>query len=63
VTKLSFRTSEIIAFIEESIIDGTATDSMEIIYQDYKWFNKIDRKSNEWKSVIRKIKKLHNEEF
>ena len=63
MTKLSFRTSEIIAFIEESIIDGTATDSMEIIYQDYKWFNKIDRKSNEWKSVIRKIKKLHNEEF
>ncbi|WP_299831280.1 hypothetical protein [uncultured Metabacillus sp.] len=63
MSKLTWRTSEIIAFLEESIIDGTATESMEIIYQDYKWFNKIDRKSNEWKSVIRKIKKLHNEEF
>lgn len=63
MTKLNWRLSEVISFLEERIIDGIATEEEEIVYQDYKWTNKINRNTYEWKCVIGEMSKLYEEKY
>ncbi|MBD1379192.1 hypothetical protein [Metabacillus arenae] len=61
MTKLNWRKSEVISFIEDCLSENTATEEMEEVYYNLKWNGKVNRKSAEWKSVIREMKRLHNE--
>jgi len=63
VTKLTWRKSEVIAYLEEKIQMGVATEEEEVIYQDYKWDNKIDRNTYAWKCLIREMRELYSEKF
>jgi len=61
--KLMWRVSEVIAFIEERIIDDIASEEEEIMYQDYKWSGKINKNTYEWKCVLRNMNKEYNGGF
>lgn len=63
MTKLTWRKSEVIAYLEEKIQMGVATEEEEVIYQDYKWDNKIDRNTYAWKCLIREMRELYSEKF
>ena len=52
-----------IAYLEEKIQMGVATEEEEVIYQDYKWDNKIDRNTYAWKCLIREMRELYSEKF
>ncbi|MNF61161.1 hypothetical protein D3C84_427970 [compost metagenome] len=61
--KLNWRTSEVIAYLEDKIQMGIATEEEEIIYQGYKWDNKVNRNTYAWKCVIREMKDLYEEKY
>lgn len=57
-----YKVNEVIAFLEEMIVSEMATENEEILYQDYKWFGKLN-KNNTYKRVLKKMKKLGNEKL
>ncbi|MNG39618.1 hypothetical protein D3C84_1277830 [compost metagenome] len=41
--KLTWRLSEVIAFLESKLQDNTATEDETLMYENYVWNNKINR--------------------
>ena len=39
-------------FIEGKVVDGTATPEEEYLYQDYKWYGKINKQSFTYRSLV-----------
>jgi hypothetical protein len=60
--KLHFSKSEVIAFLEEMIEIGMATEDEQLLYENYIWNGKLER-SNTYKKVLKKMKKFLNEAF
>jgi hypothetical protein len=60
--KLHFSKSEVTSFLEEMIEIGMATEDEQLLYENYIWDGKLERNST-YKKVLRKMKKLTNEEF
>lgn len=55
-----FRTSEVIAYLEERIMDDLATLEEEELYQDYQWYGYIDESCDTYRLVVRKMNRLWN---
>jgi hypothetical protein len=60
--KLHFTKSEVIAFLEEMIEIGMATEDEQTLYENYIWDGKLER-TYVHKKVLKKMKKFLNEEF
>jgi hypothetical protein len=52
--KVSFREEEVLAYLEELIIDDLATQEEENLYQDYHWFGVL-KKNRTYKRVVLKM--------
>jgi hypothetical protein len=56
--KNTFRKSEVIAYIEELILDQAATDEQEELYVDYKWSGKL-KKNYTYKKTLVEMKRIY----
>lgn len=61
--KVSFRTSDVIAYLEEKIAMGLSTQSEDDLYSEYKWNNKIDKKDFTFKRLLREMRNTYLGEF
>lgn len=60
-----FRDNEVIAFLEEAIHSGNATENEEEMYIDYKWLGKIDKNKhkNTYRKLLRKMRHFYENGF
>ncbi|MED1863251.1 hypothetical protein P4V41_07265 [Fictibacillus nanhaiensis] len=54
--KNRWRASEVIAYLEDKIQGGIATQEESVIYEDFHWSGKLDRTNYALKSVIAEMK-------
>lgn len=54
--KLTFRTEEVVAFLEERILDGISKSYEDVLYEDYCVTGKLER-GNALKNVLRTMKR------
>jgi hypothetical protein len=61
--KLKFRTSEVIAYLEEKLLSNMATEDETVLYEDFQWSNKLDKTNYTYKMLVRELRKLHEVKF
>lgn len=59
--KTNWRKSEVIAYLEEVIIDDIAEDYESEVYEDYKWYGKLNKNTYALKKVIRNMNRKYGE--
>lgn len=52
MTKVQFRKSEVISFLEDKIHDGLANEDEEQLYEDFRWTNKLDKNNYTYKCLV-----------
>mgnify|MGYP005750563679 CR=1 FL=1 len=57
--KLTWRKSEVLAYLEELVLTGEATDAESVLLENYHWTGKLN-KNNTYKMIIRKMRKEWN---
>ncbi|KIN34426.1 MULTISPECIES: hypothetical protein [Bacillus] len=55
--KVTYMSRDLIEFLETTIIDGTASQEETTLYEDYKLFGTIDKKSYAFKKLVYKYLK------
>ncbi|MEG7377867.1 hypothetical protein V5785_00650 [Bacillus subtilis] len=55
--KVTYMFSNLIGFLETNIIEGTASQEENTLYEDYKLFGTIDKKSYIYKNLVHKYLK------
>ncbi|MFP7218693.1 hypothetical protein SFC78_07490 [Bacillus subtilis] len=50
--KKQYLFSHLMGFIEGKVVDGTATPEEEYLYQDCKWYGKINKQSFTYRSLV-----------
>lgn len=55
--KVTYMFSNLIGFLETAIIEGTASQEENTLYEDYKLFGTIDKKSYAFKKLVYKYLK------
>ncbi|WIT28210.1 hypothetical protein [Bacillus phage SPbetaL8] len=55
--KVTYMFSNLIGFLETTIIEGTASQDENILYEDYKLFGTIDKQSYTYKNLVLKYLK------
>lgn len=55
--KVTYMFSNLIGFLETAIIEGTASQEENTLYEDYKLFGTIDKKSYTYKNLVHKYLK------
>ncbi|MED0868679.1 hypothetical protein P4T23_06425 [Bacillus spizizenii] len=55
--KVTYMFSNLIGFLETTIIEGTASQEENTLYEDYKLFGTIDKKSYTYKNLVYKYLK------
>jgi hypothetical protein len=60
--KLRFLKSEVIAYLEELLLDQAATDEQEELYVEYKWTGKL-KKNYTYKVTLKEMKKIYEGNF
>jgi hypothetical protein len=61
--KVSFRTSDVIAYLEEKIATGLANQAEDNLYTNYKWDGKVDKKDNAFKRLLREMRDTYLNKF
>lgn len=61
--KVSFRTSDVIAYLEEKIAMGLATQAEDDLYSEYKWSDKVNKKDYAFKRLLREMRNTYLGEF
>lgn len=61
--KVSFRTSDVIAYLEEKIAMGLSSQAEDDLYSTYKWSDKIDKKDYTFKRLLREMRNTYLGEF
>lgn len=59
--KLTWRLSEVIAFLECKLQDNTATEDEALMYENYVWNNKINRVT--YKSLVAQMREEYMEGY
>lgn len=57
--KLHYSKSEVIAFVEELILDQMATEDEQVWYENYVWNGEF-KKNYTYKCIIRKMKRVYD---
>ncbi len=57
--KVSFRTSDVIAYLEEKIATGLSTQGEDDLYSEYKWNSKINKKDLTFKRLLREMRNTY----
>lgn len=52
----TWRKDEVIAYLEEKILGEVASDEELELYQDYKWFGKLNKNTYTWKNLIKEMR-------
>ena len=55
--KVTYMFSNLIGFLETAIIEGTASQEENTLYEDYKLFGTIDKQSCTYKNLVHKYLK------
>jgi hypothetical protein len=55
--KVKFRTSEVIAYLEEKLLSNMATEDETILYEEYQWNNKLDKNNYTYKQLLAEMRK------
>jgi hypothetical protein len=61
--KVKFRTSEVIAYLEDKILSNMATEDETVLYEDYQWSKKLDKTNYTYKMIVVEMRKLHEDQF
>jgi hypothetical protein len=63
MNKVQFRKSEVVAYLEDLILQDIATQDEEDLYVNYKWSGKLDKTNYTYKEVLIDMKRLWNEKY
>lgn len=55
--KASLRKSEVIAYLEEKILNNEATEEESVLYEDYKWTKELEKNN----TYVRLVKEMFAE--
>jgi uncharacterized protein YigA (DUF484 family) len=62
MNKIKFRSSEVVAYLEDKILMNMATEDENTLYENLHWNGKL-AKNDTYKALVREMKKLWNEKF
>lgn len=55
IREFSEEHTELIFYLEDEVLNNTATNDEIIMYENYKWFNTFDIDSEEYRKTIEKM--------